>query len=96
MPAHKRRATRQHVIEIDINENYVSQLKRKMDEFGISQNALAYELGLSPTQVSRWFVVNDRRVTMLVETALLIERSILKILARRELEQRGSPRRYTK
>ena len=60
-----------------------------MDELEISQNALAKEMGLSPTQVSRWFVNNERRVTMLVETALHIERSILAILARREIETRG-------
>lgn len=78
-----------HTVEIDIEEDYVSQLKRRMDDLGISQNALAKEMGLSPTQVSRWFVNNERRVTMLVETALHIERSILAILARREITTRG-------
>jgi transcriptional regulator with XRE-family HTH domain len=74
------------VVEIDLNEDYVTQLKRRMDEAGVSQNALAKEIGLTPSQVSRWFTQGERRVDMLVPTALLIERALLSI--QRKLRQK--------
>lgn len=85
MPSRRRTPTR-HIVEIDIEEDYITQLKRRMDEMGVSQNALARAMGLSPTQVSRWFTNTDRRVTMLVETALHIERALLAIMAERAPE----------
>jgi transcriptional regulator with XRE-family HTH domain len=75
------------VVEIDLNEDYIVQLKRRMGEAGISQNALARELKLTASQVSRWFTHGERRVDMLVPTALMIERALLSIQRKMDRKQ---------
>jgi hypothetical protein len=45
----------------DIGASYLEQLTGRMKQHGISQNALAKEMGVSPTQATRWFTNNPKR-----------------------------------
>lgn len=63
---------------------YIEDLSRRMDRAKISQNALAKELGKSPTQVSRWFTKNpDRRVKPELDTIQEIEKAFEKLRKRK-------------
>lgn len=72
-----------HVIEIELDGEYIPQLKARMDAAGVSQNALAEEMGRSASQVSRWFTESERRVDMTMNTAMEVERALIRILDKR-------------
>jgi hypothetical protein len=66
-----------------ITEDYLGQLTRRMKEHGISQNALAREMGINPSQASRWFTSNTaRRVMPELSTIQRIEKALESIITR--------------
>lgn len=71
-------------IKLHSSREYIADLKRRLDKYGISQNALARELQKNPTQVSRWFTDNpDRRVVPEVDTMVKIEEAVERLRKRR-------------
>ena len=65
-------------------EGYIPDLVSRMKKAGISQAGLAREMGVSPTQASRWFTTNpDRRVSPELATIEKIEEAMIRLLARK-------------
>jgi len=70
-------------VTIVAGEGYIPDLLKRMRQDGISQNALAREMGASPSQVSRWFTSNpDRKVSPELGTIERIEEAMIKLSAR--------------
>lgn len=42
-------------VTFTISEDYTSDLKKRLKEYGISHGALAREMGVLESQISRWF-----------------------------------------
>jgi transcriptional regulator with XRE-family HTH domain len=61
-------------VKVQASEQYIADLKRRMEKYKISQNALARQLEKNPAQVSRWFTDNpERKVKPTWDTMKLIE-----------------------
>lgn len=71
-------------ILIDIGGDYKKDLRRRMREYGISQNQLAAELGIKPTHLSRMF---NTEIQPRLDTIRDIELAILAIRKRREKQK---------
>jgi transcriptional regulator with XRE-family HTH domain len=72
------------VVTIQLGSGYVEDLAKRMKKHKISQAALARELGLGPSQVTRWFTKNPaRKVTPQLSTAERIEEAMLRLQRRR-------------
>lgn len=66
-------------------KGYIPDLKARMKKWQISQNALAREMEINPSQASRWFTTNpDRQVTPELKTVELIEEAMAKLIRRRQ------------
>lgn len=87
-PNNRIRSRVRHVIQITVGKNeYVKDLKARMLAAKISQNMLADAMGLTPSQVSRWFTPNKARsVTPSMETVAKIEEALVNIQKKRERE----------
>jgi transcriptional regulator with XRE-family HTH domain len=72
-------------VTIKTGTGYIPDLKARMKKHNISQNALALEMGVSPSQASRWFTDNDkRRVLPELVTVERIEEAMTKLVRRRQ------------
>lgn len=74
-------------VTINTNKNYAKGLKARLDKAKVSQNQLAAAMRppRSPTQVSRWFTLNEsRRVSPGFETVVQIEEAFNRILKARD------------
>lgn len=67
------------VINVAVGENYVIELKKRIDKYGISQGQLSRESGIAATQLSRMFLHN---MMPRMDNVAKIERAILEIRKR--------------
>jgi hypothetical protein len=71
-------------VTLVLGEGYMPDLIKRMKREGISQNALAREMGANPSQVSRWFTTNpDRKVLPELTTVDRIEEAMVRLIARK-------------
>jgi predicted transcriptional regulator len=67
-----------------LGQDYIDDLVKRMKRLGVSQNALAREMGASPSQVSRWFTPNpERKVSPEWATMKRIEEAMARLDARK-------------
>lgn len=72
-------------VTINTGKGYVPDLMARMKKWKISQNALAREMGINPSQASRWFTKNpDRQVTPELMTVQRIEESMARMIRARQ------------
>jgi predicted transcriptional regulator len=72
-------------VSFQTGKGYIPDLKARMKKWHISQNALAREMGVNPSQASRWFTENPKRqVTPQLATVERIEEAMLKLIRRRQ------------
>lgn len=68
-------------VTIQTGKGYIPDLMARMKKWGISQNALAREMGINPSQASRWFTKNpDRQVTPELNTVQRIEEAMARMI----------------
>jgi predicted transcriptional regulator len=72
-------------ITFTVSEDYTGDLKKRLQKLGISQGALARELGLQESQISRWF---NKPVQPRVANIMKIEAAVAAIRKRMEKERR--------
>jgi predicted transcriptional regulator len=75
-------ARRQITVTIPIGGSYIAELGKRLDEYGISHNALARQMEVPPSQVSRWF--NRPNMSPNMQNIAKIEQAIHEILRDRE------------
>lgn len=88
--SHRAKHQVRYVFEVVIGKKfeYVKDLKKRMTALDISQGALARELKLTASQVSRWFTDNkERRVEPSMQTVAEIEVALVKIQEKRKKAQ---------
>lgn len=72
-------------VTLQLGKGYIPDLKSRMKKYGISQNALAREMNINPSQASRWFTTNpDRQVTPELNTVQRIEEAMAALIKRRK------------
>ena len=72
-------------VTIQTGKGYIPDLKARMRKYHISQNALAREMNINPSQASRWFTENPKRqVTPELETVQRIEEAMARLVRRRQ------------
>jgi predicted transcriptional regulator len=72
-------------VTIQTGKGYIPDLKARMKKWHISQNALAREMGINPSQASRWFTPTPaRQDTPELETVQRIEEAMAKLVRRRQ------------
>ena len=72
-------------VTIHTGKGYLPDLKARMKKWHISQNALAREMGINPSQASRWFTENPaRQVTPELNTVERIEEAMAVLVRRRQ------------
>lgn len=77
-------------ITITITEDYATELEERLRDLDISNKQLARQMGVHPSQVSRWFRKNEKKVVPTIETVQKIEAAIIAIrLERRKQRQRA-------
>lgn len=85
------RRRRELLIPVTIGEDYQTTLARRLDEYGITRRALAAEMQLDPTSLSRWLrrpsAYTGKGISIGMDNVVKIETAIVKILERREREQ---------
>lgn len=78
MPTRRRQVT----VTISVGGNYIEELSKRLTALEISHNALARQMDLSPSQVSRWF--NRPNMLPSMRSIANIERAILEICEERK------------
>lgn len=73
---------RQITVTIPVGGDYVKLLSKRLSEMEISHNALARQMGVAPSQVSRWF--NRPNMTPSLQSIARIEQAIFEITSSRE------------
>jgi transcriptional regulator with XRE-family HTH domain len=73
---------RQITVTIPVGGSYVEELSKRLTKLEISHNALARQMGVAPSQVSRWF--NRPNMTPHMENIAKIEKAIYEICLNRE------------
>lgn len=67
-------------VTLQLNKSYTEELAKRLKKLGVSQAALAREMGASATQVTRWFTKNEkRRVMPELETVRRIEQAMARL-----------------
>lgn len=79
--------TKPRQITFTITEDYTGDLKKRLQEYGISHGALAREMDVLDSQLSRWF---NKPVQPRVANIAKIEAAIVAIRKRMEKEARRS------
>jgi predicted transcriptional regulator len=83
---------RRIVINVAIGENYMEELRGRLHKYEISQGELAREMGVPPTQLTRWFNTKSEATGKPMEPRLdnvrKIEFALLEILKRRKKQER--------
>jgi transcriptional regulator with XRE-family HTH domain len=73
-------------VKLQIGARYIDDLAARMDKAQISQGALAREMGMDPTHVSRWFTKNpNRQVSPTMETVERIEVAMADLKGRKRV-----------
>lgn len=84
MPAKRRQLT----VTIHVGVNYVEELSKRLTTLDISHNALARQMDVAPSQVSRWF--NREGMTPSIKSIARIEQAIVEILEDRKAAKKRS------
>ena len=72
-------------VTIKTGTGYIPDLKARMKKYHISQNALAREMGINPSQAWRWFTEDPKRqVVPELTTVERIEDAMAKLVRRRQ------------
>ena len=72
-------------VTLQLGKGYIPDLKSRMKKHGISQNALAREMEINPSQASRWFTPNEKRSVMPeLATVQKIEEAMDRLVRRRQ------------
>lgn len=74
----------QILVPIDVGGNYTELLKERLQKYKISHGELAREVGVSPTQLSRWF---NKPIQPRLEAIAKIETAIIKIRKERSRQR---------
>lgn len=81
------------VINVAIGENYMEELRDRLQKYGITQGELAREMGINPTQLTRWFNTKSDTTGKHMEPRLdnvrKIELALLAILRRKRKAKRA-------
>lgn len=72
-------------ITFTISEDYTGDLKKRLAEYGISHGALAREMGILESQVSRWF---NKPAQPRIGNIVKIETAVAAIRDRMEKEKK--------
>ena len=71
--------------KLHVVSGFMDYVSGRMDDARISQNELARELDMDPSQVSRWFTTNpERKVSPNLATATKIEEALNRLLKGRK------------
>lgn len=73
------------VIYVNVGDNYIEELEKRLQKHDISHGELARESGISPTQLSRWFNSN---IEPTLKNVRKIEEALLTILRKRRRAER--------
>lgn len=71
-------------ITLDASGDYTADLRRRLQMYGISQGALAREMGIAASQLSRWM---NTELQPRIGSVLRIERAIIEIRTSRAREE---------
>jgi transcriptional regulator with XRE-family HTH domain len=69
-------------VTIPVGGNYVEELSKRLTLLDISHNALARQMGVAPSQVSRWF--NRDGMSPSMKSIARIEQAVHEILEERK------------
>ena len=85
MPSSKPRKT--ILIPVTVGEDYQTGLIRRLDDYGILRKDLAAEIGVDPTQLSRWLrresADTGKAISIGIDNVQKIEEAILRIRVKR-------------
>ncbi len=70
--------------------SYIENLRARLQQYGISQNAVAREMQVTPSEFSRWMV---GRITPRLDTVVRIEKAVAAIRERREQQEKRKGKR---
>jgi predicted transcriptional regulator len=73
-------------ITIAVGQSYTAELRRRLDEYGVTNAELAREMGVHPSVFARWFRKNGTVPSL--ASVQRIERALHAILQRRRAERR--------
>jgi ribosome-binding protein aMBF1 (putative translation factor) len=75
------------LIPVNVGEHYQDGLIRRLDEEGILRKDLAAEIGVDPTQLSRWLVrpspSTGRNISIGIDNVQKIEEALIRLRAKR-------------
>lgn len=72
------------MVRLQPGPSFMEEISKLMNKNKISQAALAAEMGITPSQVTRWFTKNpERRISPSMKSAGAIETALAKLIARR-------------
>lgn len=74
------------VMTIAVGPYYTKDLDERLKKYGISHNALAREMEVSPSQVARWF---NKPMTPRMENIAKIEQAVQAIRDRKAAERKA-------
>lgn len=73
-------------VTFTVTEDYTGDLKKRLEEYGISHGMLAREMGVLDSQLSRWF---NKPVQPRLQNIMKIEAAVSAIRKRMEKERRA-------
>lgn len=80
------------IIPVTVGEDYQKGLIRRLEEYGILRKEIAEEIGVDPTQFSRWLVRSSpdtgKPISIGIENVVKIEQAIIKIREERAKEKK--------
>jgi predicted transcriptional regulator len=75
-------------IDIDVDEGYQDGLLKRLDQYGIKQYEVADEMGVTPSQFSRWVArpseYTGNPMSIRLDNVVKIEKAVLAIRLRKE------------
>lgn len=77
---------RQITVTIPVGGRYIEELSKRLTKLDISHNALARQMDVAPSQVSRWF--NRPGMAPNMQSIARIEKAIYEICLDREKQKR--------
>jgi transcriptional regulator with XRE-family HTH domain len=76
-------------VTITVGPGYIDELKQRLEKYKIGRNELAREMGIAPTQISRWMNRKNDDGTNMVPNMKNIEKIEMAIYAIRRRRRGG-------